>query len=126
MYAKVTVARRGMEVELSCVNPDTGKSEPEGLGPLVGGMAFDVSGGFAGRLLRNEGVGGLTELGSKMQGGFEIAAGRNGRVWVDCPNGGVKEICAVGRVLQESDQRNLNEVEQKKLVGQVLKSMGLG
>ncbi|KAL9617908.1 MAG: hypothetical protein Q9160_007335 [Pyrenula sp. 1 TL-2023] len=120
VYAKVLSATRNMEVMLTCVDPATGKSEPEGLGPLNGGMVFDVSVGFAERLLRREGVSVLEELGGRLQGGFEIAVGRNGKVWVDCPESGIKGTLAVGRCLQESDKGQLTEEEQKVLVKRTL------
>jgi exosome complex component RRP40 len=126
VYAKVTAAQKNMEVELSCVNPSTGKSEPDGLGPLNGGMVFDISTGLAARILKKEGVVVLEELGEKLQGGFEVAVGKNGKVWVDCPEGGVKGICAVGRCLQETDRSSLTEKEQRKLVTRVINEMGLG
>ena len=125
VYAKVTAAQKNMEVELSCVNPSTGKSEPDGLGPLNGGMVFDVSSGLAARILKKEGVVVLDELGEKLQGGFEVAVGRNGKVWVDCPGGGAKGICAVGRCLQEMDRSSLTEKEQGKLVTKVINEIGL-
>ena len=126
VYAKVTAAQKNMEVELSCVNPSTGKSEPEGLGPLNGGMLFDISTGLASRVLRREGVVVLEELGEKLQGGFEVAVGKNGKVWVDCPEGGAKGICAVGRCLKETDEGDLREKDQRKLVAKVVNEMGLG
>lgn len=127
VYAKVTAAGKNMEVELSCVDPKTGKSEPEGLGPLSEGMVFDVSVGFAVRLLHREGTIVLEELGEKLKGGFEIAVGQNGRIWVDCPNegAGVKGVCAIGRCLRECDEDVLDISEQKKVVGRVLKSLAL-
>lgn len=125
VYAKVTAAQTNMEVELSCVHPGTGKSEPDGLGPLTGGMVFDVSTQLAARILTREGVAVLEELGEKLQGGFEVAVGRNGRVWVDCPESGVKGICAVGRCLQETDRGSLTEKEQRKLVARVANEVGL-
>jgi exosome complex component RRP40 len=126
VYAKVIAAQKNMEVELSCVNPSTGKSEPDGLGPLTGGTVFDVSIGLAERLLKKQSVVVLSELGEKLQGGFEVAVGKNGKVWVDCPEGGVKSIVAVGRCLRETDENNLTEKEQKKLVNKVASEMGLG
>jgi exosome complex component RRP40 len=126
VYAKVTTAQKNMEVELSCVNPSTGKSEPDGLGPLNGGMVFDISTGLAARMLKKEGVVVLEELGEKLQGGFEVAVGKNGKVWVDCPEGGAKGICAVGRCLYEMDRSSLTEKEQRKLVTRVINEMGLG
>lgn len=126
VYAKVTAAQKNMEPELSCVNPSTGKSEPDGLGPLNDGMVFDISTGLASRILRKDGVVVLEELGEKLQGGFEVAVGKNGRVWVNCPEGGVKGVCAVGKCLQETDRGSLREKEQKKLVARVIGEMSLG
>lgn len=124
VYAKVTAAQKNMEVELSCVNPSTGKSEPDGLGPLNDGMVFDISTDLAARILRKEGVVVLEELGEKLQGGFEVAVGKNGKVWVNCPEGGVKAICVVGKCLQETDRGSLREKEQRKLVARVINEMG--
>ena len=55
-----------------------------------------------------------------------MAVGKNGKVWVDCPEGGAKEICAVGKCLQETDRSSLTEKEQRKLVTRVINEMGLG
>lgn len=133
----------GAEVELTCVNPATGKAEPGGLGPLTGGMVFDVSVGLAARLMigdaQEAGVVVLEELGKKLegQGGFEVAVGRNGRVWVYCSGSGgdgssgtdeasgIKATAVIGRCLQETDDRGLSIPEQKKLVSRVLREMGL-
>ncbi|KAJ5492575.1 hypothetical protein N7539_001321 [Penicillium diatomitis] len=131
----------GAEVELTCVNPATGKSEPGGLGPLNGGMVFDVSTGMAARLLRassssseqSESIDGLvvlSELGKKLEslGGFEIAVGRNGKVWIDCSNAGesaVKATIAIGRCLQTVDEKGLGPTDQKKFVTRILREMKL-
>ncbi|KAJ5888451.1 hypothetical protein N7495_008492 [Penicillium taxi] len=131
----------GAEVELTCVNPATGKAEPGGLGPLQGGMVFDISTGMAARLLQasssssdqNDAVEGLVilaELGKKLEsiGGFEIAVGRNGKVWVDCANAAESSTLAsiaIGRCLQGTDENNLNTVDQKKLVSKVLRELKL-
>lgn len=131
----------GAEVELTCVNPATGKAEPGGLGPLQGGMVFDVSTGFAARLIRassssadqGEEIDGLvilSELGKKLEslGGFEIAVGRNGKVWVDCSNAGesaVRATVAIGQCLSAVDEGNLNPADQKKVVSKRLRAMKL-
>jgi exosome complex component RRP40 len=128
----------GSEVELTCVNSATGKAEPGGLGPLAGGMLFDVSTGFAARLMKAspgaaDGVSGivtLEELGRKLEhkGGFEIAVGRNGKIWIDCSSSGDAAIpvtVAIGRCLRETDNRNLDPDEQRKLVSKVLREMRL-
>lgn len=131
----------GAELELTCVDPATGKAEPGGLGPLTAGMLFDVSVGMAARLMRasagEEQHGGavaglliLDELSSRLEslGGFELAVGKNGRVWVDCSNSGenaVRATVAVGRCITETDQRRLGLAEQRKLVASVWKQMKL-
>ncbi|CAG8939328.1 unnamed protein product [Penicillium salamii] len=130
----------GAEVELTCVNPATGKADG-GLGPLAGGMVFDVSTGMAARLIRAssasadetdpvDGLIVLGELGRKLEslGGFELAIGRNGKVWVDCSNAGEGSVAvtvAIGRCLQETDQHNLHPHDQKKLVTRILREMKL-
>lgn len=124
VYAKVAFAQKNMDVELTCVNPSTGKAD--GLGPLTAGMVFDVSLEFADRILRKQGVGVLDELGSKVPGGFELVVGRNGKVWIDCAEAGLKGIATVGRVLQQVDEMSLTEKEQKKLVNRMVKETGLG
>ena len=124
----------GSEVELVCVNPATGKAEPGGLGQLAGGMVFDVSIGFAARLLRASSTSApgdtdvviLDELGKKLEhkGGFEIAVGRNGKVWIDCSSNkdiAVQATVAIGRCLTETDTCNLDPSEQRKLVSRILR-----
>ncbi|KAI5302354.1 hypothetical protein KEM56_000763 [Ascosphaera pollenicola] len=134
VYARVLSTGVG-EVELTCVNPATGKAEPDGLGPLTGGMTFDISVGFASRLMmgggfEKSGVVILEELGKKLesQGGFEIAIGKNGKVWTTCSGSGqaaVRATAAIGRCLAETDDKNLGVSEQKKLVTKILKEMAL-
>ena len=50
---------------------------------------------------------------------FEIAVGRNGKVWVN--SGGAKEILMIGKALQETDRRALGLEDQRKLVRASLK-----
>lgn len=104
-----------MEPELACYNLSTGKSE--GMGELKGGMVFDVSLGMARRLLlkKQKEEGGLVVLEEIAKNvAFEVAVGRNGRVWVKA--GGVKETLAVGKALQETDREGLGWEEQEQLV----------
>ncbi|KAI5287957.1 exosome non-catalytic core subunit rrp40 [Ascosphaera aggregata] len=132
VYARVLAVGIG-EVELTCVNPATGKAEPDGLGPLNGGTIFDVSVGFASRLMMGSGsdksgVVILEELGKKLEshGGFEIAVGKNGKVWVNCSGAGaeaVRATIAIGRCLADTDEKNLAVAEQRKLVTRILKEM---
>lgn len=119
VYARVSLANKHMDAELECVNPATGKAD--GLGPLTGGMLFTVSLGFARRLLMPKsttegGVVVLEELG-KLGLGFEIAVGRNGKVWVKSE--AVKTIVIVGRALREADEGKLDVDAQRTLVKKV-------
>jgi exosome complex component RRP40 len=111
-----------MDPEIVCHNSSTGKSD--GMGELKGGMVFDISLGMARRLLmakqREEGgLAVLEDIAEKIP--FEIAVGRNGRVWVN--SAGVKETLLVGKGLQETDTRSLDMEEQKKLVKRLLKGL---
>lgn len=116
VYARVSLANKHMDAELECVNPATGKAD--GLGPLNAGMLFTVSLGFARRLLMPKsttdgGIAVLEELGN--QGlGFEIAVGRNGKVWVNSE--AIQTILIVGRALRQADEEKLDVEAQRKLV----------
>jgi RNA-binding protein Rrp4 and related proteins (contain S1 domain and KH domain) len=91
---------------------------------------IEISTGLASRLMK-PGVSEiviLDELGKRFEGkgGFEIAVGRNGKVWVDCSNSGdnaVKMTVAIGRCLTETDEQNLNPADQRKLVARILRDM---
>ncbi|RDW77541.1 putative exosome complex exonuclease RRP40 [Coleophoma cylindrospora] len=123
VYARITLANKHMDPELECVSSSTGKSE--GLGPLTGGMLFDVSLGMARRLMMTKPVEQgrvvvLEELGG-LGVAFEIAVGRNGKVWVDSKN--TKSTLAVGRAIQETDEKGLKIEEQKKLARKLVKDL---
>jgi exosome complex component RRP40 len=119
VYARITNAGKEASPELACVDASTGKSE--GLGPLKGGMVFPISMGMARRLLAGKkgGVIVFEGLGEKL--GFEVVVGRNGVLWVD--GGNVKTTLAVGRAVQEVDEKALDQAEQRKLVQRVLKKL---
>jgi len=122
IYARILHASKYTEPEIVCYNPSTGKSE--GMGELKGGMVFDVSLGMARRLLmtkqREEGkIAVLEELGEKVA--FEIAVGRNGKVWVKAD--GVKETLLVGRALVETDGQGLGVEEQVKMVRRMVRQI---
>ncbi|ORY09188.1 hypothetical protein BCR34DRAFT_589440 [Clohesyomyces aquaticus] len=119
VYCRIVNAGKDSSPELTCVDPSTGKSE--GLGPLKGGMVFPISMGMARRLLAGK-KGGVTVLeGLSEKMGFEVAVGRNGALWVD--GGSVKVTLAVGRAVQEVDERALGEKGQKKIVERVLRGL---
>ena len=120
IYGRVRKADKWSDVEIECFNPATGKSD--GMGPLKGGMLFDVSIGLARRLMMGGGKGGvvvLEDFGEKIR--FEIAIGRNGKVWVNAAT--IKETLAIGKTLMETDAKGLAIDDQKKLVKKVLKDV---
>lgn len=125
VYARVSQTSKWDDTEIECVNSATGKGE--GMGPLKGGMLWDISPEFARRLMmgtdkegRSKGnVAVLTDFGEKLA--FEVAIGRNGKVWID--SGSIKETVAIGRTLREADELNLSLDAQKKLVKKVLKEL---
>ncbi|KAE8443701.1 hypothetical protein EG329_001473 [Mollisiaceae sp. DMI_Dod_QoI] len=123
VYARVTLANKHMEPELECVSSSTGKSE--GLGPLNGGMLFSVSLAMARRLMFPKPVeqGNLVLLDTIGEGGvpFEIAVGRNGKVWVDSKN--IKTTLAIGKGIQDTDTKSLTVEEQKKLAKKIVKDV---
>ena len=112
-----------MDPELECVSASTGKSE--GLGPLNGGMLFNISLGMARRLMMAKPAEQgscivLDELGA--QGvAFEIAVGRNGKVWVNSKS--VKATLAIGKAIQETDRKRLGLEEQKKFVRKLVREL---
>lgn len=92
------------------------------MGPLTGGMVFDVSAGFARRLMLGGKKGGVVILdvvGEKVK--FEVAVGRNGRVWVD--SGSVRETVAIGRLLVRADEEGWEEERQRGEVKKALREV---
>ena len=94
------------------------------MGELKEGMLFDISLGMARRLLMGRqkedgGVVVLDEIAEKVA--FEVAVGRNGRIWVN--SGSVKETLLVGRAVQETDRERLGVEEQRKLVRRLSKAL---
>lgn len=130
IYARISSAGRDMDPELSCISASSGKAD--GLGPLKGGMLFDISLGFCRRLLlresrvslpAEEGGGAITVLEAMAEKvGFELAVGRNGKLWVD--GGDIKKTLAVGKALQQTDQEGLSLEQQKRLAAKTLRELG--
>ncbi|KAF8477027.1 hypothetical protein BDZ91DRAFT_778212 [Kalaharituber pfeilii] len=145
VYARISLASKHMDPELECVDATTGKAGE--YGELKGGMLFSVSLGMARRLLgdgkklralkirrgelksedgegkkRNEMSTGrevLEELGQRLA--FEIAVGRNGKIWVDSED--VRTTLCIGRCIVESEF--LTGEQQRKLVRDKIKEFGL-
>ena len=93
------------------------------MGELKGGMVFDISLGMARRLMMPKpgeqgGIVVLEEIGERLP--FEVAVGRNGKIWIDSK--GIKETILVGRAVMETDRGLLAVEEQRRLVRGLLKS----
>ncbi|KAH9828220.1 KH domain [Teratosphaeria destructans] len=125
VYARVVKTGKNEDTEIECFNSSTGKAE--GMGPLKNGMLFSVSPSFARRLMMGTDKAGqskgavvvLEEVGEKLR--FEVAVGRNGKVWVDA--GSVREILAVGRLVVGADEGGWSVEEQKKQVKKAVKEI---
>lgn len=122
VYARVSSAERYLEPELECVRPATGKAD--GLGELKGGMLFDISLGFARRLLlsrpREDGQISILEDLGKRGLSFEVAVGRNSKIWIN--SGSIKTTIAIGRLLQDVDKGSLTLEEQEQMVKKFIRS----
>ena len=125
VYARISHVNKWEDTEIECFNSNTGRAE--GMGPLKGGMVFSVSPAFARRLMMGadrEGVskGGvviLEEVGEKVK--FEVAIGRNGKVWVDSEN--VQTTAMVGRLLITADDESWSVDVQRTMVKNALKDI---
>lgn len=125
VYARVLSTDKHLDTELVCINPSTGKAE--GMGELKDGMIFDISLPMAHRLLLKKvkeqgGVVVLDMIAEKLN--FELAVGVNGRLWVDGDS--VQEIMVIGRIVQETDENNLDIDKQRKLVAKLLRGISKG
>ena len=124
VYGRITKASKWEDTELECINP-SGKAD--GMGQLKDGMLFHLSPAFARRLMMGTdkegqskgGVVVLEEVGEKLR--FEVAVGRNGRVWID--SNSVRETVMIGRLLMAADEEHWSIEEQKKAVKKALKDV---
>ncbi|KAI9885058.1 MAG: Hsp70 protein that interacts with Zuo1p [Watsoniomyces obsoletus] len=124
VYARIALANKHMDPELECVNATTGRAD--GLGELKGGTVFDLSLGMARRLMmpdpvKQGGIVVLEEFAEKIA--YEIAVGRNGKIWVDARD--VKKTLAIGKAILETDREKLSIDEQKNTVRRWLNYAGL-
>ena len=77
VYARMSMANKDVEPELSCI---AASGKAEGFGPLVEGYMFKCSTGLARQCLAADSIV-LNEIGRYLP--FEIAVGLNGRIWVN-------------------------------------------
>ncbi|KAK3674240.1 exosome non-catalytic core subunit rrp40 [Recurvomyces mirabilis] len=119
VYARVS------KTKIECFNSATGKSE--GMGPLKAGMTFSVTPSFARRLMMGTskdgqakgGVVVLEEAGEKVR--FEVAVGRNGKVWIDSST--ARETIVIGGLLVRADEEGWGVEMQRKMVKKVLRDV---
>lgn len=82
VYARVEAAPRDADPQLTCVD---GSGKAAGMGPLLGGLPFELPTGAARCLLARPPPPALAALGAALA--FELVVGVNGRCWVaatDC------------------------------------------
>jgi exosome complex component RRP40 len=79
-------------------------------------MVFDVTTAFARRLMMGKkeksGLIILETIGEKTR--FEVAVGRNGRVWVD--SGSIQDTLGIGKCLIGADELGWTLEEQKAMI----------
>lgn len=88
---------------------------------------FSISPAFARRLMMGTtkdgkskgGIVVLEEMGEKVR--FEVAVGRNGKVWVDSAS--VKTTIMIGRLLKQADDERWDIERQKKEIKKALKDV---
>lgn len=92
---------------------------------MTGGMLFPISLGMARRLMLSKPVeqGNLVVLDELGSAGiaFEVAVGRNGKLWVDSKT--VKTTLAIGKAIQETDEKSLDVEAQKKLAKKLARDL---
>eukprot|EP01134_Creolimax_fragrantissima_P004017 CFRG4017T1 len=106
VYARLVVANKNMEPELSCVNA---QEKANGMGGLVGGFSFHCSSGLCHRLLKTKCTV-ADVLGEKFP--YEMTVGMNGIVWVKADS--LDHTMIVANALVNSEF--LHEAEIKSMV----------
>lgn len=96
VFAKLTVANKDMEPEVTCLDESI-KQGP--LGQLQGGYLFNVSLGLCRQLLKMPECKVLSLLGKHFK--FEITVGMNGRVWINSK--GIIDTIAIANAIVSSE-----------------------
>lgn len=105
VYARVTLAQRDMEPQLSCVDA---MGRASGFGQLKGGVVLQVSTSYARSLLGKPLHPVLAQLGGALQ--FELAVGMNGRVWVSS-EANPPAVVTVANAIQASEFLTQTQIE---------------
>jgi exosome complex component RRP40 len=104
VYARVMVANKDAEPELTCTST---QGKADGFGPLFGGYMFKCDTKLVRECLAPNSRT-LLALGKHIP--YEIAVGMNGRIWVNSSN--VESIILVANAIQNSEYLNKDQVEQ--------------
>ena len=103
VFAKLTVANKDMEPEITCKDENI-KQSP--LGELKEGYLFSVSLGLCRQLLKMPECKVLSLLGKHFK--FEIAVGMNGRVWINSK--GIIDTIAIANAIVSSEFMNDEQI----------------
>jgi len=103
VFAKLTVANKDMEPEITCKDENV-KQSP--LGELKEGYLFSVSLGLCRQLLKMPECKVLSLLGKHFK--FEIAVGMNGRVWINSK--GIIDTIAIANAIVSSEFMNDEQI----------------
>lgn len=106
IYARVSSNEKSVDVELSCIDPTTGKDG--GFGVLNNGYTFNISCAYARFLLFTPNAPVLKKMVEKLQ--FEIAIGVNGKIWIKSDNSKSTMLCAY--IITESQKWKQNEISE--------------
>ena len=104
IYCRVVLANPDLEPELICMDSQGKKGN---LGPLAGGFLFNCSINLVRKILNEKCQ--LISLLSK-ECAFELAAGLNGRVWINAKT--IKETISVRDIILEAEHTPLTEIKQ--------------
>lgn len=107
IYARVVSAEKSVDVELSCIDPVTGKEG--GFGVIAGGYCFNISTAYARFLLFTPNAPILKKMVEKLQ--FEIAIGVNGKVWIKSDTSKSTMLCVY--IISESQTWKQSEIPKK-------------
>ena len=103
VFAKLIVANKDMEPEISCIDEN---NKSNNLGPLNDGYMFTASLGLCRKLLQLPMCKVLSMLGKHFP--FEIVVGLNGRIWIHSK--GIIDTIAIANAIVSSEFMDDNEV----------------
>ncbi|RIA98694.1 hypothetical protein C1645_749004 [Glomus cerebriforme] len=108
IYARISLANKDMEPELTCVNPESNKAD--GYGELKGGFVIKCSLRYCRRFFSGEiELISLLELLQKKKD-FEMAIGMNGRIWITSTS--IKDTIFCCNVIKGAENLNCSDINK--------------